>query len=244
MAITVVGSPTTATGGTTALSITRASVVSLNTLALQVTWFQTIATPPALPADSQGATVITALVPTPAGPNTGVYMFTGSWVIPLAGAGTHTITATLGSSTARWHASILELNGLAPSSQIDVNSAVNNATTAQTNAPGATTPTTINEIALACICTDSSTGVANIAITDPPTGFTSILVNNNTATDLGAEHSYRIKTTNASENPTWTWTDASTVLSQAQIIYLLANAPAPLVPGAKQTFVTETIIQF
>lgn len=245
MAITVVGSPTTATGGTTALSITRAGVTALNLLAVQVTWFQTVATPPALPGDSQGNTVLVGLTPTPSGPDVNsLYMFTGTWAIPQATTGSHTITMTLSGATGRWHASILELNGASPTSPFDTQSSSHNATTAQTNAPGSIAPTTSNEIALTSIAIGATTGSTTIGLTNPPTNFTSILVSNNTSTDLGCEHSYRIKTTSAAENPTFTWTDASTTVSSCQLVYILANLPAPLVPGAKQTFVTETIIQF
>ena len=228
-----VGTPTTATGGTTAVSISRANVTPGAGLVLTMTWFQTVVTALPLPVDSQGQTVTVAKAPTPTGPASTVYMVTGSWVIPASLPGTHTFTVTIPGGTGRWHASILEVAGM-NLSPVDTSNS-NNGTTAQTQSPGSTTPSQPNELAVACVCVDSSTGFANIGITDPPTNFTSLLVSENTSTDLGAEHCYRIKTTAAAENPTWTWTDSGTVLTQSQIVFFKAAPAWPAFRGKTNT---------
>jgi hypothetical protein len=88
-----------------------------------------------------------------------------------------------------------------------------------------------HELEIIAVAVGSSVGTANIAITDPPSGYTSLLVSNNTASDIGAEQAYQINTSSGTQSATWSWTDNSTsfVASSITIFFgsgeTIANTP-------------------
>lgn len=133
-----------------------------------------------------------------------------------AAAGTHALTFALasGATMSSYHFTICEWSGLPANAVLDTSNAAS-ATTAQ-QLSTSITPSQTSDLVLAAIVVGGDPGVTNLGITDPPTGFTSLQVGNNDATDIGFEHCYQIAGT-ASLSPSWSWTDATTTTSTAVI---------------------------
>src|SRR5882757_529200 len=107
-----------------------------------------------------------------------------------------------------------EFSGVALSGSIDKVANGQSISTTQSRASGTTAAlSAANDLAIACMFLGSSPGIANAAILDPPSGFSSINVDNNTAADIGLEACYQLLSSASAIGTSWTWTDSGTVVS-------------------------------
>jgi fibronectin-binding autotransporter adhesin len=119
-----------------------------------------------------------------------------------ANAGTHNLTLSHGGSAyPSW--SLVEIPSC---TAVDVfgtlASASNTATTLSTNA---ITTTNANDAVFVLFAADVSTGSSNAAITDPPTGYTSVFAQQNTASFAGVGFGYKEVSSTGSQSATWTF---------------------------------------
>jgi PASTA domain-containing protein len=132
-----------------------------------------------------------------------------------AAAGSHDITYNvdpLGSVVVQ--NAFVELSGL-PTPYLDVYSSnINGNSGASSIGSGSLTTRYANEFVLAGVSIASGTGVANAAITDPPSGFTSLYAYQDTAMNPGIEVCYQLPTSTGTFNPSWSWTDATEQVCQ------------------------------
>jgi hypothetical protein len=120
---------------------------------------------------------------------------------------------------------LIEWSGLAATPLDVTNSA--NASTAEANSVATGALGQASEVIFASLSVDTSSGVANAAISDPPSGFTSLFALQDTNNDQGVELAYKIVSSAASVTASWTWTDSSTSLSQAAIASFKLAGAAP-----------------
>jgi hypothetical protein len=161
-----------------------------------------------------------------------------------APAGTHTVTVSAGGFSVAGHATLCEWANIPGNATADV-TAFSNATTAQANTSGTTTViASSQELVLAALVLGSGAGVANAAITDPPAGFTSLYVQNATNTDIGVEHAYLVSSSQGTQVASWSWTDATTILSQGVIAaFQPFGTQVQVFFRGPQHFVDENLIQ-
>jgi hypothetical protein len=199
-----------------------------------------------LPTDTNGTWKFAAQY---AGNNTGGTgaVLTGIAYCGNAASGTHTVTIrAAGWSLSTGHATLSEWSNFGTSPSVDV-AAFNNATTAQANTAGPTGTTGANvELVLAAVTVKSGAGVANAAISDPPSGFTSLYVQNVTnAGDSAMEHAYLVTAAQGAQSAIYTWTDGTTALSQA-VVATLVNGPTgnatQILYRPRAMFVDESLI--
>jgi hypothetical protein len=145
-----------------------------------------------------------------------------------ANAGTHNLTVSHGGSAfPSW--SLVEIPSC---TAVDVfgtlASASNTATTLSTNA---ITTTNASDAVFVLFAADVSTGSSNAAITDPPTGYTSVFAQQNTASFAGVEFGYKEVSSTGSQSATWTFnadTTGSLYAAVAVSFKLSASAGAAL----------------
>src|SRR5579863_10098729 len=140
---------------------------------------------PALPTDTHGTW--TSALNSGAGGSDVVVAFQ-----PGTSAGTHDATTAI--STYGWTMTICEWSSMDPTSALDIHVAVTNGTTfTGTVTVPSQTLAQADELVLGTFNLLDSNGVTNAAITDPPSGFTSLAVQDNTTNAngyCGAEHCY------------------------------------------------------
>lgn len=220
MAITKVQS-VTATVQSSSFNIALSGVALGNTLTLQMTYERTsTSTAPATPTDSNG-TLLVGYAPAPEA-NGGAYTGAAVWYESNAAAGTHTIT--VGAADVFANVTLTEWSGLATSAAADqtgIQATATNAQTSTVTANGATAQA--SELALAVLSIAAGTGVSNAAITDPPSGWVSLLVYDDTATWVAGEHAYQVLSSIGTPSATWNWTDTSVTGHQA-VLFTLKGA--------------------
>jgi hypothetical protein len=165
--------------------------------------------------DSSGQTWNADNVPTPQG-------VTNDWVgvalfsLPDANAGSHSITPSVAGSLAFGYG-MAELSGMGMSSVLD-QTGVGGGSTSGTQSmtvtsSGATTQ--ISELVIAAMAIETN-AVASAAITDPPSGFTSLGVNNTwQGSNFGFEIAFKVLSAIATPGASWSWTAAATSLYQS-----------------------------
>lgn len=159
-----------------------------------------------------------------------------------ANSGTHTVTKTAGGAVDASY-SLIEIPAC---SAIDVTgtagTGVNTITTL--SAPSITT-TNANDAVIAVFCADTATGSSNAAITDPPTGYTSIFAQQGTSTAVGAEFGYKEVSSTGSQAATWTFnadTSGSQYLAAMVSFKLSATGAAFGGPGVATAVGSATLV--
>lgn len=104
-----------------------------------------------------------------------------------------------------------------------------------------TTPTTgttaqADEVVIACV--DVNNNVANASITDPPTGYTSIGVNQASSTTIGYEGAYKIVSATGSQSATWNFAQPGS--GAAVLATYRAATATPFLSAATATSITTT----
>ena len=138
-----------------------------------------------------------------------------------ASAGTNTVSLTdtaLGTFFAG--ACLLEWSGMA-ATPLDVAPAASNITaggTSGTNSIASGTLGQASEVIFTLICTGTNgAGLTSIGLTDPPTGFTSLYAQQNSQANQCWEMAYQIVAATTTTSAAWTWTDTTTIDSQATL---------------------------
>jgi hypothetical protein len=145
-----------------------------------------------------------------------------TYFLPNANAGTHTLTwAVDGLGGAVYVCAMLEFTGEGTSVSVDrTNSTTNNTGGVSTISSGTTgTLNAAVEVVLAGFAEFDNTGSTTANPTDPPAGFTSILViNNSVPQNQAVEFCYQITSATTALNPSWSWTQVAEVCAQALIV--------------------------
>jgi hypothetical protein len=187
---------------------------------------------PALPTvtDSSGQTWISALSPPSVPENTqpiGVIL----WKLDAANAGTHNLTWNTdvgGGGTYELFMAEFSWGGPLGIDKTNYTSSTVAGITTLSSGPTGTL-TNPNELVIAGITVyDASETTAGI--TDPPTGFTSLAVQNSGVASQITEWAYKITTATTSLNPNWTWAQTAQTAAQALIVSFGYIQP-PLIPG-------------
>lgn len=141
------------------------------------------------------------------------------WYELNAAAGTHSVVITLPSTLdMAGHAALLEYSSVPTSGALDKTSGGGQVAATQSVSTGATpTLSQANDLAIAQMVVNTTTGVANAGISDPPSGYSSILAVQTTNTDIGVEFCDAIISSTTAQNVSWTWTDSSTVAAAALV---------------------------
>jgi hypothetical protein len=150
--------------------------------------------------------------------------------------GTFTVSAAITGASIVCISEAIEVSGLAssPNDQATASKLASASTTRTVTAPGANAQA--NELVVAVLSAD--TGSASSAITDPPTtGYTSMMVQQNGSTFVGAEAAYKVVT--AVETSSAVWTSFASASTSAWAIATFKAAPsgglkqARWIPGRK-----------
>lgn len=178
--------------------------------------------PDTTPTDSAGQTWSKAVYLN----NTGAQV--AAYYLLSANAGTHTLTLNPGGSFfPSW--SLVEIPTC---TAVDVVSTLSSGTnTITTLSSNAITTTNASDAVFVLFCADVATGSTNAAITDPPTGYTSVFVQQNTASFVGCEFGYKEVSSTGSQSATWTFnadTTGSLYAAGAVSFKLSASAGAAL----------------
>lgn len=190
-------------------SLTLNGVASGNALTLQLTYlrFTTTGARAATPTDTNGTFTASAgdVNPLPAvfgGGDSGI----GIWIEENTASGTHVVTPEADNII---HSSLCEFSGLATSSSLDVAKSASTVGGSQTSQVTGTTAATgqASELALICLNAGAAIGVANIGLTDPVTNYTTLQVLNDTNTDIGVMHNFRVLSSTGTQAATYNWTD-------------------------------------
>src|SRR4051812_8581196 len=148
------------------------------------------------PTDSAGQTWSKAVYLNNTGCQVAVYYLLS------ANAGTHNLTVSHGGSAfPSW--SLVEIPTC---TAVDVVSTLSSGTnTITTLSSNAITTTNASDAILVLFAADVATGSANAAITDPPTGYTSVFAQQNTSSFAGCEFGYKEISSTGSQSATWTF---------------------------------------
>lgn len=184
------------------------SVVVGNTLIYIDSYLRAVSTglAPATPADSNG-TFAVAKAGTPA-------FFTGApddvgtaiWVEQNAAAGTHTVTPEVESGH---KGTLVEFSGLLTSGVFDIATDAKTSDGTQTSQVTGTTGTTTqaDELVIISLCLAASGGLANVALTDPVAGFTTLQISQNDASDIAMMHAFKVISATGTQSATFNWVD-------------------------------------
>lgn len=183
------------------------------------------------PTDSSGDAWSLVVGPNANGNSNTDSVKVGVWWRQSASAGTHTLTQSMAVGSIYGTYAFLEV---APCSAVDVSSGTGfGNTSVTTGSTGSVTTTQANDIVVAGLVTNTSNaGLASTGFTDPPAGYTSVAVAQNTQTDAGAEICYRELSATGSQSVTWTWTNTGNAAETAWASVIAAFKPtaAPLTP--------------
>lgn len=194
----------TGTGATLVLN----GVAPGNTLIYIDSYIRAISTglAAATPADSNG-TFTVARAGTPAfftgGPDD---IGTAIWVEQNAAAGTHTVTPEVETGH---KGTLVEFSGLLTSGVFDVANDAKTSDSTQTSQVTGTTGATAqaDELVIISLCLAASAGLANVALTDPVSGFTTLQVSQNDATDIAMMHAFKVISAIGTQAATFNWVD-------------------------------------
>lgn len=126
----------------------------------------------------------------------------GCYWIQSAAAGTHALTWAGNSDKSNWV--LLEWTPLTAVDQAP--SAVHTNGTPATLSSNILANANANDVTFAWVCVAGYTGATNSAITDPPSGFTSLYAQQNTAANRGAEFCYQVTSATGNVQATWNFT--------------------------------------
>lgn len=154
----------------------------------------------------------------------------------VAGGSGHTFTMTdsVGDSAACMVLHAVEFSGMNNSSLLDVTVAAERATSGTTLT--ATTPTTGQANAVAIACFTAATGSSSSNISNPPTNWSSIGVENNSPAIIGAQHSYRILSSISTYAATWNWTGSTQAAVAVIAVYKEAGGASYTLGAAQGSY--------
>lgn len=218
--IAAVGSPTVGGQASGTLALNRTGVTAGNTLILTVNYFHGgtsshTASAPTYTGAASG-TASTALNAASLGSATQQQWGQACvFYVYASASGTYNFSITAPNPSNNYiYGTVAEFSGVL-SPYLESMTAVNSAdsTTAQTNtSPSTGTLAHNNDLIIASVVVLSGAGQASIGITNPPTGYTSLSVNQNTSSQVGSQTSYKILSkTTASQSTSWSWTDSTTL---------------------------------
>jgi hypothetical protein len=227
------------TTGTTTMSLSVTGVTAGSTLVL-VLWdyvgggganYGT-------PADSNGTMVAQSTLVA----NTNVMSQLKIWTQQNAAAGTHTITLANPSGFADGECFFAEFkntdgtpSGIFGNAQLD---SWNNTFQTSGAVQIATAPVAGDALIYVCMMEESTTGDATLNFTDPPSGFTSLGVVQDSTLRIGGEWCWKVAPDTTRPTVTWTWDNnpGQTNLVQAVVIGLTAPSPPPPLPATLGQF--------
>jgi hypothetical protein len=213
----------TGSGTTIALN----GVVAGHALTMKDSYFRATSTGVAetVPTDTNGTWAIArADAPALAGVDVGC----GQFYLQNALAGTHTVTPQANSGH---NTTLTEWSGNLTAGMFNDGNGTNGAGAATSQATGATTISSsigdLVEIAIAH--GDTGAGSANIGLTDPVSGYTTLQVKQDSTTGIAMMHARQILASAGTQSATFNWTySASTNLWQVSIVtYKAAAAISP-----------------
>jgi hypothetical protein len=155
---------------------------------------------------------------------------TGIFYQAAAASGTHTVTPQ---ANADHNATMCEWSGIATSLPLDAsaNAKTDVATPVQTQVTGTTGFTVqANELILISVGIGGVPGLADIALTDPVPGFTTLQKVSNDASNVGAFHAYKIVSATGTQSATFNWVDGtSSTFCGAAIATFKAASTTPAI---------------
>lgn len=126
-------------------------------------------------------------------------------------SGTHTVTPQANTDH---NTTLMEFSGIVTSGAFVAGSKSSggNGNFAGTSISTGSTATAASagDIAIIGFAAGATTGTANMGLTDPVSGFTTVYVQNNTSSGLGTMHSYRALGSGGTQSATFNWTDSET----------------------------------
>ncbi|MDE2100276.1 MAG: hypothetical protein KGL39_23700 [Patescibacteria group bacterium] len=171
-------------------------VTSGNFLVLSVTWLASSASTITGITDSAGGTWQSTTVSTVGSS----FLYSQVWYLPSAAAGTHTLAITWSASTGTTVTEIAEFSGVG---SLDTQGQTSNASTASITS-SSLTPAQAGELLIAVM---AEPGVNSAdGISDPPTGWTSLMAEQNGFSYMGAESCYLINSGTTAQSATWSIT--------------------------------------
>lgn len=143
-------------------------------------------------------------------------------------------------NSARCNSQMVEYSGYATSGALD--KVATNVTASATTLTATTAATSqANELVTASIAARFVAGNANISLTDPPTGYTSNAVLQDTNTYAAFESSYKEVTSTGTQAATWSWAGAGEATALVVTYGTSAGTPATLsAPTPSGTIGTST----
>jgi hypothetical protein len=212
---------------TTTITLTLNGVGQNSLLTTQCSYYrvaQNNNTPPGTPTDTNG-TMLPAIVPVAINTLAGSTDSGGVaiWYEKGAASGTHTVVITIPNCTVA-HGTLTEFSG--GDGTLDMVASTMAHSNANFSTSGMTSPLAqTNDLAVAAVFFGAGTGQANAQISDPPTGYISLFVMENSATDLPTEFAYRFLANGDPQMVLWSWIDNTTCGSAGAIATFMLNAP-------------------
>lgn len=159
----------------------------------------------------------------------------GIWWLRAAKAGTHTLSQSYGSAVwGNW--SLVETTPMGAVDQTVRNSGNTSVTTGNTGTSGATTQAA--EFVVAVLSTNTTgAGLASTGFSDPPAGYTSLKVQNDTTAHIGGEQAYKELAATGTQSATWTWTNTGNAAetSWGAALATFSTVTSPSVVTTQQT---------
>lgn len=221
--MTPVQSTSTSTSAASNVSLTLTGVGAGNTVVFVVSYIDVSSSgTPTVPTGFAAAENPAAVAVV--GINTGASIF---YKANTSGTVTATMNSLSGGASLYSEASLTEWQFTA--TPLDQNAGPGTSQGASTTT--ASTPTTgtlaqAAETVIVAISIGASTGLANAGISNPPSGYTSLAVAQDTATGVGAQISYKDAPSTAGQNATWTYTSDSSQVASEQVIATFKQASA------------------
>lgn len=151
---------------------------------------------------------------------------------PSSGSNTVTISFSAGGGGPMV---LVEWSGMSPGA-LDVHPAASNVTngsTAGSNSIASGTLSQANEVIFAVLLENSSgAGSANVGLTNPPTGFVSVAVSQDSSGSTAWGVAYKVVSATTTQTASWTWTDTATIASQATLASFKLPSVTPTTTGA------------
>jgi hypothetical protein len=196
-----------ASSGVTTQTTTLTGVTAANLLVCICTWDMNAASGnPTINASSTGWNLAVQAGPVVAAGNSGWITGTSIFYNQNASSGSNSLQLDF-ASTSRMRSIILEVSGNATSGSLDKTS-TNTSTSATTLSTTTAATTWATEISIAANAASFVAGNANVGMTDPPTGYTSIEINQDTNTYAACEAAYLIVSSTGTQTASWTWATA------------------------------------
>ena len=224
-------------------AITLTGVTQGNLLTLVVPRYRSnISDTLGTPTDSSTETWSAASNPASAEFLPGNSMGISLWYLPNCAAGTHTVTLPSGFVT-NVEMTLVEWSGIDAAPLDVVATPVSNLDTASISITSAAT-NFANELVIAAVVINNDTNPAGL--TDPPTGYTSLHVQQNSANDVAHEIAYKIVSATGAQSASWSWTSAGTDMVGQAILATFkatagaaAGAPPPFNPARRAMQLTN-----